>query len=263
LMLGSDNQIFVTALQALISGVAGLPIGGMILILILVIVAVMLAIYYLMRLVTLYVGAALSPLIVLLWLIPSFKDFATLAARQYAVTIFILFVHMVVLILATSLIDGVGESNPFISALIGIATLLILIKTNSIANSTMSAAGVMRGARRLGSTFASSSRNFTSNAKERMANDVGSAVKDQGSSKGTPVVAGTVAGVAPILGNRFRNFSNGRDASAKADTSPQVVMENEKAKVGVTRVPQNIKDSIKGNDPAKFANSSKTAKAEE
>lgn len=257
LMIGSDNQIFVTALQTLIGGVATLPIGGMILILILVIAAVMLAIYYLFRIVTLYVGAAVSPFVILLWLIPSFRDFAVLAARQYVVTIFILFVHMIILVLATSLIDGVGEGNSFISVLIGITTLLVLIKANASINQTLNAAGVARGARRLSSALGSSSKNFTNNVKEQMS-------KQETSSSGTgakPVSVAAGAGGGSVTGaggGKFKNFADGdapsvNSAAGKSGgkASPQVT---------VTRVPSVVKESIKASGGNNFANKSNIGK---
>ena len=37
----------------------------------------MLLVYYVGRIIILFIGAALSPLVVLLWLLPGFRDFAT------------------------------------------------------------------------------------------------------------------------------------------------------------------------------------------
>jgi len=58
-----------------------LGLAALLIMIVFTIMAVILLIYYVGRLVTLYLGAALSPLICLLWLLPSFKDFASNAFR--------------------------------------------------------------------------------------------------------------------------------------------------------------------------------------
>lgn len=70
-----------------------------------------LAIYYLARLVTLSVGAVLSPLIILLSLIPTWQGFCQALIRRYLTTIFILFVHNITLILASGLLLNFGQGG--------------------------------------------------------------------------------------------------------------------------------------------------------
>jgi hypothetical protein len=100
--------------------------------------ALALLVYYVVRIVALYVGAVLSPLIFLLWVLPSFRDFAYTAIRVYLSTIFVLFVHVVILLLASSLFKGVRASelgdlpNALMSLVLGIATLWSLLKTQSV-----------------------------------------------------------------------------------------------------------------------------------
>ena len=102
------------------------------------ILSVMLMIYYVLRLVVLYVGAVLSPLALLLWLLPGFKDFVETAAKTYAGTVFVLFIHVVILELAASLFAGMvatggsQDPNPIMSLIVGLATLLALLKTQSV-----------------------------------------------------------------------------------------------------------------------------------
>lgn len=50
--------------------------------------AVMLLVYYLKRLIVLYIRHFCPPLVALLWLLPSFKDFAVSSAKMYITTIF-------------------------------------------------------------------------------------------------------------------------------------------------------------------------------
>jgi hypothetical protein len=91
--------------------------------------SVILLVYYVGRLVTLYIGAVLSPLIALVWLIPGFRDFAETAIKTYLTTIFVLFVHVVILQLAASLLTGMAPSsgndvpNTLMAIVVGFATI--------------------------------------------------------------------------------------------------------------------------------------------
>ncbi len=116
------------------SGAMGL--AALLIMMVFIILAFILLVYYVGRIVTLYLGAALAPLIVLLWLLPSFSDFATSAIKTYITTIFVLFVHVVILILAgsllSSLVVGSSNANPIMSLVIGISTLSALLKTQGV-----------------------------------------------------------------------------------------------------------------------------------
>jgi hypothetical protein len=97
----------------------------------------MLLVYYVGRIVTLYLGAVLSPILLLLWLLPSFRDFASNAARTYLATIFVLFIHVVILSLAASIfsiLEGTGNNNPdvIMTLIVGMSTLITLIKTQGV-----------------------------------------------------------------------------------------------------------------------------------
>ncbi len=100
--------------------------------------AVILLVYYVVRIVALYTGAVLSPLVFLLWLLPAFKDFANTAVRVYLSTVFVLLIHVVILLLSASLFKGVQASslnqvpNALMSMILGIATLWSLLKTQSV-----------------------------------------------------------------------------------------------------------------------------------
>ena len=96
-----------------------------------IILTVILLLYYIGRLITLAVGAVLSPFIFLLWLLPGFTDFATVAARSYVIVIFTIFVHVVIIQLASAFLTIPGQTgtNPVISILVGVATLFTLLKT--------------------------------------------------------------------------------------------------------------------------------------
>lgn len=98
-----------------------------------VILAVVLLLFYITRLITIALGAALSPFIFLLWSLPKFADFAEISAKTYLTTIFSIFVHVVVIQLAAAFLnlpDQVG-TNSLISILVGVGMLLTLLKTQS------------------------------------------------------------------------------------------------------------------------------------
>lgn len=95
--------------------------------------AIVLLLFYISRLMLLAFGAVISPFIFLLWLMPRFTGFAESAINTYLVTIFTLFIHVVIIQLASAFLtvpDQVG-TNPFISILIGIALFSILLKSTA------------------------------------------------------------------------------------------------------------------------------------
>lgn len=98
-----------------------------------VLLAVVLLLFYLSRLMILAIGAVLSPLICLLWITPKFGGFAEAASKTYLVTVFSLFVHVVIIQLASSFLalPEQAGTNPFISILVGIAMFSLLLKTTS------------------------------------------------------------------------------------------------------------------------------------
>lgn len=93
--------------------------------------AAMLLVYYVSRLVVLYVGAAISPLVFLLWVVPGFQGFAESAIRSYVISIFVLFIHVVILELAASLLGTTGQGS-LMDIMIGIATLCTLLRAQSV-----------------------------------------------------------------------------------------------------------------------------------
>ena len=127
-----------TTLSAIISQSGGLGIAALLVMIVFLILSVILLVYYVTRLVVLYLGTILSPLIILLFIIPAFRDFASTAIKQYITTIFVLFVHVVILVLAAIMFEGfkpenfTGTNNPLMSLILGIGTLFALLKTQGI-----------------------------------------------------------------------------------------------------------------------------------
>jgi hypothetical protein len=115
-----------------------LSIAALLIMVFFLILVVCLLVYYVGRLVALYLGAVLSPLVCVLWLVPGFKDFAENAAKVYLATIFVLFIHVVILQLAASIFTGLaltGPSNtpdPIMALIVGLATILALLKTQGL-----------------------------------------------------------------------------------------------------------------------------------
>ncbi len=148
-----------------------LGLVGLLIMVAMLVLTIMLLVYYVLRMVALYIGAILSPLVAMLWLIPAFKDFAIAALKTYLTLIFVLFVHAVIVLLAASLFDGAiqaglrGQPNVLMALIVGIATVISLLKTQGVMQNLSYAASAPRAARELSSTFvrsASSMRRNTS-----------------------------------------------------------------------------------------------------
>ena len=98
-----------------------------IIMLIFVILAIILLVFYITRLITIALGAVLSPIFFLLWTFPKFADFTEISTRVYLLTIFSTFVHAVILQLgAAFLVEG---GDPFVSRLMAIGLVLVLLKS--------------------------------------------------------------------------------------------------------------------------------------
>lgn len=134
-------------------------LAGLLVMIAFLVLTVMLLVYYVGRLITLYIGAILSPLVLLLWLLPAFKDFTIAALKTYLTTIFVLFVHVVILLLAASIFTGMlhgdtnGQPNTLMALIVGLATLLALLKTQGVMQELSYAASAPRAARELSGSF--------------------------------------------------------------------------------------------------------------
>ncbi|HUD06092.1 MAG TPA: pilin [Candidatus Saccharimonadales bacterium] len=136
----------------------GFGVAALLIMIAFLIFAIILLIYYVTRIVTLYIGAVLAPLVLLVWLIPGFRDFSESAAKTYLATIFVLFVHVVILELAASLFLGLSDGNvhapdPLMAMVVGIATLFALLKTQGFMMQLSYVSTGPRTARKLGGQF--------------------------------------------------------------------------------------------------------------
>lgn len=106
------------------------PLITLIFLILFLIVSIVLLLMYITRLITISLGAVLSPFIFLLWAIPKTADFAEIAIKSYIVTVFIVFVHVVIIQLASSFLTIPGNSNnSLISIAVGIGLFFTLLKT--------------------------------------------------------------------------------------------------------------------------------------
>lgn len=98
------------------------------------ILSIVLLLFYVTRLITIALGAVLSPLIFLLWAIPKFGDVAEISVKTYITAVYAVFVQVVIIQLASSFLSISGQSgtNSLISILMGIGLLFTLLKTPSI-----------------------------------------------------------------------------------------------------------------------------------
>lgn len=157
-----DTTIW-TALQDMAGSSAQLGLVALLILVAFMILSVVLLVYYISRIVVLYAGAVLSPFVVMLWLIPAFKDFAESAIKVYLSVIFVLFVHVVILLLASSLIVGTidisaeaaGDTavDRLTTLLIGIATVWTMIRAQSVMSHLSYTSMGPRGMRMLGGKF--------------------------------------------------------------------------------------------------------------
>jgi hypothetical protein len=101
----------------------------------------------------------LSPLVLLLWLVPGFRDFSESAAKVYVTTVFVLLVHVVILELAASLFTGLNGVSPsgapdtLMAMMVGLATLIALLKTQGVMMQLSYVSVGPRSARKLSGQF--------------------------------------------------------------------------------------------------------------
>lgn len=153
-----DTSVF-KVLTDIADQAGGMGLVALMILVVFLILSVILLVYYVMRLVVLYLGAILSPLVALLLLIPAFKDFAQTAIKTYITMVFVLFVHVIILLLAASIFAGMVAADadkvlsPLMSIIVGIATLVTLLKTQGVMQNFAYASVGPRAMRRLGSEF--------------------------------------------------------------------------------------------------------------
>ena len=166
---GADS-VWMT-LTGVVENTSGLGLAALIIMIAFVFFAVVLLVYYVMRLVTLYLGAVLSPVVILLWLLPGFHDFAETSFKTYLTTIFVLFVHVVILQLSASLFAGMavvsGGNKPdtLMAMVTGIATIVMILKAQSTMMQFSYVSIGSRNIKKLSGTFINGVSHLTANAR--------------------------------------------------------------------------------------------------
>jgi len=115
----------------LVSG--NIPLITLVFLVIFLVVSIVLLLLYISRLIMICLGAVLSPFIFLLWAIPKTSDFAEISVKTYTVTVFIAFIHVVIIQLASAFLalpENAGNSLIGIGVAIGL--FFTLLKTPSL-----------------------------------------------------------------------------------------------------------------------------------
>jgi hypothetical protein len=147
------------ALSSVVSEAGGQGLVALLIMVVFLILTTMLLVYYVMRIVTLYVGAILSPLAIMLSVLPGFRDFSATAAKVYVTNIFVLFIHVIILTLAATLFAGLKKDgqvqpyDPIMATVIGVATLIALLKTQGVLMQLSYVSAGPRALRKLGGQF--------------------------------------------------------------------------------------------------------------
>ena len=213
----------------------GFGVAALLIMVAFLIFAIVLLIYYVTRIVTLYIGAVLAPLVLLVWLIPGFRDFAESAGKTYLATIFVLFVHVTILELAASLFLGLSDGanhapDPLMAMVVGIATLFALLKTQSFMMQLSYVSTGPRTARKLGGQFMTGVSYLSSKGKS-VSSSVSSSRKDSGKSSGKdnnssskrPMTGATYT--APSNTTNKSNSTSGVETTTKAKQRAQPVLQ--------------------------------------
>lgn len=115
----------------LISGTT--PLIILVFLILFLIVSIVLLLMYISRLIIISVGAVLSPFVFLLLVLPKTADMAEAAIRSYLVTVFTVFVHVIIIQLSASYLTLPGNSNnSLISISVAIGLFFVLMKVPSL-----------------------------------------------------------------------------------------------------------------------------------
>jgi hypothetical protein len=195
----SGSSSVWTTLTEVVKQSGGQGLAALLMMTIFVILTVILLVYYVARLVGLFIGAVLSPLVAMVWLIPGFRDFAETAFKTYIVTIFTLFVHVVILQLSASLFTGMAVSSgnnlpdTLMAMVVGLATIVALLKTQGLMMQFSYVSMGARNTRMLGGQFVNGVQSIGGAGKKTLS-QAGRAAKGiarKAGSGGRPTGGGT------------------------------------------------------------------------
>lgn len=221
-------------LTKVVGDAGGQGVAALLIMLAFVLFSVILAVYYVMRLVTLFVGAVLSPLVLLVWLIPGFRDFTQTAIKTYLAVVFTLFVHVVILVLAASLFAGMatGQNNGLPDTLMamvtGLATILVLLKTQGTMMQLSNVSGGMHSVRQLGGQFingvsslnrgrAAATSAVTNTTRKNIGKSASSSVRTNNPVNAVPIM--TQQQIAKTMPKSYQKAAN-KQAGGSSPPSP-------------------------------------------
>lgn len=126
---GLSKSLLVDAINPVATLTNTTPFITLIFLLLFLIVSIVLLFMYISRLIFISLGAVLSPLVFLLWTITKFSDFAEISIKTYLVTVFMIFIHVVVIQLASAFLTLPSEgNNSLVGIAVGIGLLFSLLK---------------------------------------------------------------------------------------------------------------------------------------
>lgn len=246
-MVSGSSSVW-EALTKVVEQAGGQGLAALLMMMAFLILSVILLVYYVGRLVTLFIGAVLSPLIALVWLVPGFRDFAETAIKTYLTTIFVLFVHVVILQLAASLITGMAPTsgndvpNTLMAMVVGLATILALLKTQSVMMQFSYVSMGARNMRKLGGQFINGVSYMT--GKGKAAASTISSKSD--SAKKARALSGVESRAVRTGKPQIISYSNKKGTAEITHTAtpnpkgtPKTGTTYEAPKVTVTRIPKN------------------------
>lgn len=130
---GLSKALLVDAINPVTSITQTTPFITLVFLLLFLIVSLVLLFMYIGRLIMISLGAVLSPFIFLMWAMPKFSDFAEIAVKSYLVTVFTIFVHVVVIQIASAFLTVPGGTdNSVVAVIVGVGLLFSLLKIPSM-----------------------------------------------------------------------------------------------------------------------------------
>lgn len=129
---GLNQTIIVDVINptTFISG--NMPLIFLVFMVLFLILAIVLLLMYISRLIIISLGAVLAPFIFLIWTLPKFADFAELAIKSYLVSVFTVFVHVVIIQLASAYLALPAHTeNSLLSVAVAAGLFFTMLKVPS------------------------------------------------------------------------------------------------------------------------------------
>lgn len=135
IVTGSELRIWEVLLVKL-KDVGNERIASLLMMVIFVATSLAMLVFYVIRIVKIFFGAVIAPLVLLCFVLPVLRDVSLSLIRAYVINIFLLFFHSIILILSSTLFDDLGEKDNgvLMPLILGIATLVLLLKSQGVIN---------------------------------------------------------------------------------------------------------------------------------